>query len=81
MQIQAIEVIFFILSLVFLSNILKLLQTTCSAKNHIKYYIFNLLKLLIFTGETNIKTTPDHSSYMIIITQYAEENCYNTPNG
>ena len=80
MQIQDIEVIFFVLSLVFLSNIKILLQITCSAKNHIKYYIFNHLKLFIFTKETNFRTTPDHSSYITIIAQYAEGNHYNAVN-
>ena len=41
MQIQDIEVVVLILSLVFRSNMVEiLLQVTCSVKNHIKCYIF-----------------------------------------
>ena len=29
----------------------------------------------------NIRTTPDHSSYMTVIPQYAERNHCNTANG
>ena len=40
--------------------------------------MFNLLKLFIFTRETNIRTTPN--SYMTTIPQYAEGNHYNAVN-
>ena len=40
-----------------------------------KYYIVNFLKLFhIFTRETNIRTTPDNSSYVTTIPQYVEGN-------
>ena len=58
-----------------------MLQITYSIENHIKYYIINLHKLFIFTRETNIRTTPDHSSYMTIILQYPEENINSAVNG
>ena len=54
---------------------------TCSVKNHIKYYIFNLLKLFIFKREGTIRTTPDNSWYMTIMPQYAEGNHYYAANG
>ena len=37
--------------------------------------------LHIFTKETNLRTTPDYSSYMTTIPQYAEGNNYNAVNG
>ena len=46
-----------------------------------KYYIFNLLRLFTFTRETNIRTMPDHSSYITIIPQYTEGNHYSAVNG
>ena len=49
-----------------------MIQITCSVKTNIKYYIFNHLKLLIFTRETNIRTTPDNTSYITIKPQYVE---------
>ena len=57
-----------------------LLQITCSVKNRIKNYIFNLLTLFIFTWETNIRTTPDNSSYITVIPQYAVGKHYNAVN-
>ena len=51
-----------------------MLQITCLVKNGIKHYIFNLLKLFIFTMETNVRTTPDNSSYVTSIPLYAEGN-------
>ena len=42
-QIQDIEVVFLIIFSFSVEHIKILLQITCSVKNHIKYYIFNLL--------------------------------------
>ena len=53
----------------------------CSVKNHIKYYIFNIFKLSIFTRETDIGATPNNSLYVTVIPQYAEGNHYNAVNG
>ena len=64
MQIQDIELIFYILSLVFLSNIKILLHVTCSVKNHIKYYIFNNLQML--SMETFILATPLFLSRVVV---------------
>ena len=79
MLVQDIEVIVLILSLVFLSNIKILLQMTCLGENHIKYYMFNLLKLFIFTSEMNPRTTLGNRSN-IIIPYYTEGNHCNAVN-